>query len=225
MNVYPGTIPDLEIQLDTPAWFSWLSSTNQFKYMGNLVEMSVKRRANGKWYARKKVYSSSGSKPIDLYIGEDSDCTSEKLREINACFGKDWQDFWTWYYSPERKEGKSKGAHNSLMYTDMKATLQTQEEISFTVVDFASLSNAITQSLAEIEELKTKRRQDLDFCHVRAVGLSDEIRELESRLQLSALEKIRDRLLLKQPPTKRRELKKAFDALIAEIALDVTVSA
>jgi hypothetical protein len=47
---------------------------------------------------------------------------------------------------------------------------------------------------------------------------------LERTLQLPALEKIRDRILLQQPPAKRREIKRVLDALIAELALNVTVS-
>jgi hypothetical protein len=85
-------------------------------------------------------------------------------------------------------------------------------------VDPDSLNQSIALALAEIEELRTKRKQDLDFSHVRAVGLSDEIKKLESKLQLPALEKIRDRILLQQPPAKRRDLKKILDQFIAELA-------
>ena len=146
MNVYPGMIPELDITLDTPEWFDWLSSANQFKYVGNLTEMSVKRRAsNGKWYARKKVYSSNGgSKPVDLYIGSDSECTAEKLREINFHFAKDWVAFWQWYHSPSRKQGKGKGVQTSEVYTEEVTTSQTQEEI--------------TELKARIEELEAKLR-------------------------------------------------------------------
>ena len=240
MNVYPGTIPDLGIQLDSPEWFDWLASVNQFKYIGNLTEMSVKRRSNGKWYARKKIYSSSGSKPVDLYIGSDEQCTAEKLQEINTCFAKDWVDFWDWYYSERKQEGKEGVQEN--MYTlaqihpqptpeieelkrqitelefKLGSTEKKLEHISFTE-DSAGLKKAIAQSLAEIEELQVKRRQDLDFSHIRAVGLSAEIEKLESKLQLPALEKIRDRILLQQSPAKRRELKKVIDVVITELAI------
>ncbi len=87
-----------------------------------------------------------------------------------------------------------------------------------TGVDPDSLNRAIGEALAEIEQLRTKRKQDLDFSHVRAVGLSAEIEKLELKLQLPALEKIRDRVLLKQSPTKRRELKKILDQFVIELA-------
>jgi hypothetical protein len=95
---------------------------------------------------------------------------------------------------------------------------EVQPAAFITGVDPDSLNRAIAQALAEIEELQTKRKQDLDFSHVRAVGLSAEIEKLESKLQLPALEKIRDRILLRQSPTKRRELKKILDQFITELA-------
>jgi hypothetical protein len=95
---------------------------------------------------------------------------------------------------------------------------EVQHSALTTGVDPDSLNRAIAQALAEIEQLQTKRKQDLDFSHVRAVGLSAEIEKLESKLQLPALEKIRDRVLLKQSPTKRRELKKILDQFVIELA-------
>jgi hypothetical protein len=95
---------------------------------------------------------------------------------------------------------------------------EAQHSALTTGVDPDSLNRAIAQALAEIEELRTKRKQDLDFSHVRAVGLTVEIEKLESKLELSALEKIRDRVLLKQSPTKRRELKKILDQFVIELA-------
>ena len=95
---------------------------------------------------------------------------------------------------------------------------EVQHSALTTEVDLDSLNRAIAQALAEIEELQTKRKQDLDFSHVRAVGLSAEIEKLESKLQLPALEEIRDRILLRQSPAKRRELKKLLDQFVAELA-------
>lgn len=178
MNVYPGMIPELDITLDTPEWFDWLSSANQFKYVGNLTEMSVKRRAsNGKWYARKKVYSSNGgSKPVDLYIGSDSECTAEKLREINFHFAKDWVAFWQWYHSPSRKQGKSKGVQTSEVYTEEVTTSQTQDEI--------------TELKARIEELEAK------------------LRSAEARLEKEAIAKIIDLTSLRESTADEREREK-----------------
>lgn len=131
ISVFPGSVPDLGIQLDSSEWFEWLTAQSQFKYEGNLTTMSVKRRAsNGKWYARKKVYSSDkGSVPVDLYIGPDEECTSEKLKEINYRFGQDWRDFWHWYHSPARKESKEKGVQTKEVYTEKTQPSQTSDEV------------------------------------------------------------------------------------------------
>lgn len=126
-DVHVESIPALGIRLNTPEWFEWVSFQSQFKYIGNSTEMSVKRRAsNGKWYARKKVYSSDkGSIPVDLYIGANEECTSERLKEINYRFGQNWRDFWPWYHSPARKESKAKGVQ---VYTEPPQSSQTQDE-------------------------------------------------------------------------------------------------
>lgn len=150
-SVYPDSIPDLDIKLDTPEWFSWLESQQQFKYIGNLTEVNVKRRSNGKWYARKKVYSSNGSKPIDLYIGSDSECTAEKLKEINLRFGQDWTKFWEWYYSPDRtaqKNVKGKGVQPEEVYTPNELSSQIQSEIE----GLKAENDELKRQLAELQK-------------------------------------------------------------------------
>jgi hypothetical protein len=171
ISVFPGSIPELGILLDTPEWSEWLSCTNQFKYVGNLTEMSVKRRiSNGKWYARKKVYSSDGgSKPIDLYIGNDSECTAEKLQEINAHFAKDWISFWQWYHSPSRKQGKGKGVQDKKLYTEELSSSQTQEEI--------------TQLRTENERLKQREQYLLDQLGLVKTQIIHEAQERVKQLE------------------------------------------
>lgn len=78
------------------------------------------------------------------------------------------------------------------------------------------LEAELTQLQRQLTELQAKRRLDLDLCHVLTMGLSAEIEELEARLKLPALEKIRDRVLLTHPPTKRRDIKKALDQFISK---------
>jgi hypothetical protein len=143
VNVYPSSIPDLEINLDSPEWFEWLEAQMQFKYCGNLTEMSVKRRPNGKWYARKKIRSSNGSKPVDLYIGSDEECTSEALKEINYQFSQDWVSFWNWYYDPARKGDKPKGVQPNPMYTLAEATLESGEDIGKLQARIAELEKLV----------------------------------------------------------------------------------
>lgn len=177
MNVYPGMIPELDITLDTPEWFDWLSSANQFKYVGNLTEMSVKRRAaNGKWYARKKVYSSNGgSKPVDLYIGSDSECTAEKLREINFHFAKDWVAFWQWYHSPSRKQGKGKGVQMPEVYTEEVTTSQTQNEIAQLRAAIDELREKNLQLKKQLAEAEDKY---INIHEAGAIALEDYLNEL-----------------------------------------------
>jgi hypothetical protein len=130
-DVHVESIPALDIRLDTPEWFEWLSSQSQFKYIGNSTEMSVKRRAsNDKWYARKKVWSSDkGSTPVDLYLGSNEEVTSEKLREINYYFGLESNKFWQWYHSPARKQSKGKGVQDTEMYTEQPQPSQIRDDI------------------------------------------------------------------------------------------------
>jgi flagellar motility protein MotE (MotC chaperone) len=131
IHVYNSTIPELGIGLDTHQWFEWLESIDQFKYIGDLTEMMVKRRrANNKWYARKKIYSSNGgSKAVDLYLGHNQDVTKEKLSEVNRNFAKEWSDFWVWYYSPDRKRGTGKGVQVPEGYTINRSVEQLQKEV------------------------------------------------------------------------------------------------
>ena len=170
IDVFPGSIPDLGIEIDTPAWFAWLSLQQHFKYVGNCTQMSVKRRNNGKWYARKKVYSSSGgSKPVDLYIGGDSECTADKLKELNYQFSRDWTEFWEWYYSPARREGKSKGVQSREISTLAELTSQTQEEIA--------------QLRAELERLKQRESYLLDQHGLLKSQLVHEAQQENERLK------------------------------------------
>jgi hypothetical protein len=80
------------------------------------------------------------------------------------------------------------------------------------------LETELTQLQKQLADLQAKRRLDLDLCHVRAVGLSAKIDRLESRFQLPALEKIRDRILLTHPPKERRKLKTVLDQFISQCA-------
>lgn len=69
----------------------------------------------------------------------------------------------------------------------------------------------------ELENLRVQRKLDLDLCHVRSAGMGAEIQRLESRLQRSTLEKIRDRILLRHPPHQRRRLAKILTEFLEEI--------
>src|SRR4028119_53415 len=158
--------------------------------------MSVKRRANGKWYARKKVYSSDkGSIPVDLYIGSDEECTSEKLREISCHFGQDWVKFWEWYHSPARKQSKPKGVQPERMYTDEPQAFQTRDEVEELKVRLAELEarfkekeGELTEAKTKVERLETKlteataRILKLQPLELKISGLESTIRDMGSEL-------------------------------------------
>lgn len=69
----------------------------------------------------------------------------------------------------------------------------------------------------ELEKLQAKRRLDLDLCHVRAAGMGAEIDRLSARLARPNLERIRDRILRRQPPHQRRRLEKILTEFLEQI--------
>lgn len=84
--------------------------------------------------------------------------------------------------------------------------------------ELAKVREQLMAAKEAMTELQSKRRLDLDLCHVRAAGMSAEIEKLEVRLQPKALEQIRDRVLLRQPPNQRRAMKKVLDEFIRALA-------
>ena len=214
-------IPKTRAEMPKSGWLDWLERHDRFKLELPGGKFTAYKSAKGYWSAQRRVER----KLRHEYLGSSSDLTYEVLdltaRKMNLGSSAYLQEK---YPDPRAEQKSNVESHNERGYeTESEVPLQTQEEISFTE-DSAGLKKAIALALAEVEELQTKRKQDLDFSHVRAVGLSAEIEKLESKLQLSALEKLRDRILLQQSPGKRRELKKVIDAVIAELAIDVTVS-
>ena len=80
----------------------------------------------------------------------------------------------------------------------------------------------MTQNLIhELESLRAQRKLDLDLCHVRSAGMGAEIEKLQARLHRPALEKIRDRLLLRYPPPQRKRLAKILNEFLEEISVNV----
>ncbi len=222
INVFPESIPQLGIQLDSLEWFEWLANQTQFKYEGNLTTMSVKRRAsNGKWYARKKVYSSDkGSVPVDLYIGGNEECTAEKLREINYRFGQDWRDFWPWYHSPARRGEKGKSVQQE-MSTSTANPSQTGEEIAQLREEVRRLGAELNlvRQMRDTAQSKYDRVAEDNGRLIRLVREAQaEIERLQSSGNSPGLEKIRDRVLVAHPPKDRRKLKLALDQFISQCA-------
>lgn len=77
----------------------------------------------------------------------------------------------------------------------------------------------------QLAELQARRRLDLDLCHVRASGMGAEIQQLKSRLEVETLEEIRDRVLRRFSPIRRRLLKKALDLFISHCCENVPLPA
>ena len=119
------SIVGTNIWIDTPEWKEWLSTKTSFRYQSKDTQFNCLRRKNGRWYAGKKIYSSSGCKSIALYIGTDKDCNLTKLQEIAEHYSLDWRDFWTWYYSEERKASK-KGVQDKCNGTPYAEDLQSE---------------------------------------------------------------------------------------------------
>jgi flagellar motility protein MotE (MotC chaperone) len=176
IRVYNSTIPELGIALDTHQWFEWLESIDQFKYIGNLTEMMVKRRrANNKWYARKKIYSSNGgSKAVDLYLGHNQDVTKDKLSEVNRNFAKEWSDFWVWYYSPERKRGTGKGVQTPEGYTINRSVEHLQKEVE-------GLKSEIAHLRAERMGLEQLHENEMESIREECSNLLQIIKETNAR--------------------------------------------
>lgn len=84
-------------------------------------------------------------------------------------------------------------------------------------VEAANPQDQLAVVQAQLTELQAKRQLDLNLCHVRAAGMGAEIQKLEARLQVPALEKIRDRVLVRFAPGRRKEIKKAIDRFINEV--------
>jgi len=122
-NVLAGS----SIWIDTPQWLEWLSINSAFRYEAQGTNFNCNKKANGKWYASKKIYATNGCKLIALYIGGDEDCTLERLQGIAEKFSLDWADFWRWYHGSERKESKkskSKVRQKYITSPDLQGELQ-----------------------------------------------------------------------------------------------------
>jgi hypothetical protein len=210
-------IPKTRAEMPKSGWLDWLERHDRFKLELPGGKFTAYKSAKGYWSAQRRVER----KLRHEYLGSSSDLTYEVLDQTARKMNLGSSAYLQEKYPGSRAEQKSNvQSHNDTRYeTESEVTSQTQEEISFTE-DSAGLKKAIALALAEVEELQVKRKQDLDFSHVRAVGLSAEIEKLETKLQLPALEEIRNRILLRQPPAKRRELKKLLDQFVDELATD-----
>jgi hypothetical protein len=192
-DVHVESIPALDIRLDTPEWFEWLSSQSQFKYIGNSTEMSVKRRAsNGKWYARKKVWSSDkGSTPVDLYLGSNEEVTSEKLREINYCFGLESSKFWQWYHSPARKQSKGKGVQEAEMYTEQPQPSQTRddtEELRARIAELEQSNSELQSTNRALEKQLSECSLQLESAQEALEGEAAPLKTLESWIEANSVD-------------------------------------
>ncbi len=67
------------IWIDTPQWVEWLFLNNAFRYETEGTNFNCNRRSNGKSYASKKVYATTGCKLVTLYIGSAQDCNLQRL--------------------------------------------------------------------------------------------------------------------------------------------------
>lgn len=187
-NIVQGDkVLNADICVGSPQWDDWLAQHTNFRYEGKLTNFSCNKRQNGKWYGSKKIYSSSGSKAVSLYIG--SACSLEKLQELEYYFSLDWKDFWKWYYSAERKQVKTKVVQSPECTTNNN--------------DVAALKTEIEQLRAELEQAKADRDRQL----IRIAELQN---RMHSELQSGFSEKDKR---IEQLDNANWELEKRYDTI------------
>jgi cell division protein FtsB len=157
------SIVGTSIWIDTPEWKEWLSVNTTFRYEGKGTNFNCLKRKNGRWYAGKKVYSSSGCKAIALYIGTDKDCTLAKLQEIAGYYALDWSDFWAWYYSEERKASRKvvQDNGNGTPYTE-----DLQTELHRLQLALEEMTADRDRQLIRIAELQNRMNSEIQACTV-----------------------------------------------------------
>jgi len=152
--------------IDTPQWFDWLSNNKAFRYQDRNTNFNCNKRSSGKWYATKKVYASNGSKTVALYIGRDKDCTLAKLQELAQYYAMNWKDFWKWYYSPERKEGRKA---KTTVVPDGEGTTDTQvlqSELQRLRLSLEEMTADRDRQLIRIAELQNRMNSEIQACTV-----------------------------------------------------------
>ncbi len=131
VGVNSSGVIELSIAIDSPAWFEWLKGQRSFSYRkGTKGGFTCSRRGNNKWYAVKKIHATNGGKTVPLYIGDDSECTQEKLEYCHQHFGMESADFWNWYYSSERSRRPRKGCTSSECATNGDTLVPGSEEVA-----------------------------------------------------------------------------------------------
>jgi LuxR family maltose regulon positive regulatory protein len=75
--------PPQRIQLDSPAWWTWLETADAFSYrpprsIYALTLRKEKRRYHWYWYAYTKV----DSKLHNAYVGRTADLTTARLQQV-----------------------------------------------------------------------------------------------------------------------------------------------
>ncbi len=112
-------VRELSIAIDSPAWLDWVKEQRSFSYRkGTKGSFTCSRRGNNKWYAVKKIHATNGGKAVPLYIGDDRECTQEKLEYLHQHFGMESTDFWNWYYSADRSRRAKKSCTTSKCATN-----------------------------------------------------------------------------------------------------------
>lgn len=176
-----------DIWIDSPEWIEWLAQCSSFRYEGKSTSFNCTKRHNGKWYGSKKIYSSTGSKAVSLYIG--SACSLEKLQQIEYYFSLDWKDFWKWYYSDERKQPKAKVVQPTACTTnsnDLKAEVeqlraaleQVTADRDRQLIRIAELQNRMHSELQSGFSEKDKRIQELDDANWQLEKRYDTLNEM-----------------------------------------------
>jgi IS1 family transposase len=177
VGVDSSGVTEFSIAIDTPGWFEWLKKQRSFSYRkGTNGGFTCSRRGNNKWYAVKKIHATNGGKTVPLYIGDDSECTQEKLEYLYQHFGMKSADFWNWYYSSERSRKPKKSCTSNKCATNSEALVSDSEEV-------VQLRAEIERLKAELEAANQELKEKLEVLHTQLGNTeSEKVCQLEARI-------------------------------------------
>jgi hypothetical protein len=192
----PDEMPDISV--GEPDWFSWLKEQNSFRFLCQYsyeIQAAVEGIKELSFTAVKQGNYWHAHKRVNgqlrrIHLGRDENLTYETLCETATTISVDglFRD----YKTKKQVERKS--------HSKACETKDENDELDKLKAELAKLQ----------EQLATEQAQ--------TVRLSAEIERLQSQSQLPDLSIIRDRILLRHLPAKRRELRKALDQFIGELA-------
>jgi hypothetical protein len=172
-------VRESSIEIDSVDWFEWLKKQRSFSYRkGTQGGFTCSRRGNNKWYAVKKIHATNGGKTVPLYIGDDSECTQEKLEYYHQHFGMESTDFWKWYYSAERSRRPKRSCTSNECATNRDALVPDSEDVVRLRAEVEKVSQ-LELRIAQLERQLAKEAADAQKYYPgwrKLPGLESELR-------------------------------------------------